>query len=297
MRRLLIVAAAGLAAVSAGAAGADFDQGIDASSAVRTARRDAAGPDRIGANMMPGSWTPDCADISLEPRDASSRPVTLRSQEWVQQCFPTPGIPGHGGGGQTCVTVPGAVSTERVTVTIDDRKPPLPWEKETFRACLDGYFVSFWTLSGAYKYERVDGGYRGDIRLKPGEKIATRPDPAGLNATLTSWNGALIFNVSDKWAEHYKGDSTVVGLKLLRAGSRSPVYETELTFPTEAVSVSIDFADARNASRLREPLRPGESYRVAWGFKRVGKVSKPDYVRKGDTAPVSYQPAVTAALP
>lgn len=44
-----------------------------------------------------------------------------------------------------------------------------------------------------------------------------------------------------------------------------------------------------------EELEPGKDYYVKWGFKRVGKISKDKFVKRGKTDSITFSP--TAGQP
>jgi hypothetical protein len=246
----------------------------------------ASAPPAAHASAIGGSrYDYDCVDVSFGASDpAASGAVTLRSQEWVTECVPVGGDPRRGGGGQQCWERPGFSYSRTVQVERLDAKPLLPWERDVFRVCLQGPWLDSRVQSAAYRYRLVDDGRLGRIAYQAGEKVATRPDPAGLSiAALTP---ALSLTLNDRWASYYAGEAVKVHVELKKDAFLSPtVSEFDLTMPT-AQSYTLDLGRQAGSA-----VKAGKKYFARLSFQRVGAVSNADRVKLGDTAKVEYRPA------
>lgn len=238
----------------------------------------------------------DCVTFTFNPGDAPvSETVYLRSTEWVEECHQT-GDPRHGGGRQ-CWERPGMTYNERVRITIQDRQELFPWEYDKFRVCLQGPWLNWDDVATAYEYKSVRGGSRdGDIVLAPVKKLRMRPDPTGI--LMKPLSSSMSLPLTDKWADYYaKADEKVV-LKLTFKKDvpnwfDPTLLETEVEFPTVPAQVDL----LQFASKFSEKLQAGKKYYVKLSFKRVGRISKEDWVEAGETTPVAYQPTLLARLP
>lgn len=237
----------------------------------------------------------DCVTFTFSPTDANvSETVYLRSTEWVEECTHT-GDPRHGGGRQ-CWERPGMTYNERVRITLQDRQELFPWEYDKFRVCLQGPWLNWDDVATAYEYKSVRGGSRdGDIVLAPVKKLRMRPDPTGiLMKPLTS---SMVLGLTDKWINYYAKDGEKVVLKVVFKKDvpnwfDPTLLETELEFPV--VPENIDLT--AYAAKFSEKLQAGKKYYVKLSFKRVGRISKEDWVDAGETSPVAYQPSLLARL-
>lgn len=229
----------------------------------------------------------DCVRFTFGADDAPvSEAVWLRSTEWVEECVWT-GDPRHGGGRQ-CWERPGYSYNERVQVTLKDRKKLYPWETDSFRVCLQGPWLDATQLATAYDYRMVSGGNRnGNLVLTPGNKRQMKPDASAITGQVQS-DGTL--KLSDRWASHYAGEKLVLKLKVnreIRNWPDSTVGEKELEL--SAVPASVDLKEFAK-------LEAGKRYYVKIEFKRVGSISKADWVSGGKTPAAPYQPSLFARL-
>ena len=204
---LTLAFAASLAApVLAETSAVNFDQGIDITAIVKQSKEAAKSDVKVvDAQYMGGRRTiQDCVTVSFGANDAPVSPsFELRSTEYIEECYQT-GDPRNGGGRQ-CYERVGMTYHERASVTLQDRQPLLPWERDTFRVCLDGPWLSIYDIETAYDYRRISGGnYNGAYILAPGRKIAQRPDPVGVLGDLDS---GMKLTLKDKWASYYAGES------------------------------------------------------------------------------------------
>lgn len=301
--RMFLPAAAALALLAAGRAQAsddvkalNFDQGVQVGDILGKAKELAAKDATVitPAQMSSNRYESDCVRFTFSPNDQPvSDAIWLRSTEWVTECRPYGGDPRRGGGGQNCYERPGYTYNERVQITLKERQPLFPWESDSFRVCLQGPWLDVNTLSSAYEYNMVQGGNRnGNIVLAPGRKLAMKPDPAGITAQLS---GAMLLSLTDKWASFYSGADEKVVLKVTLKKDvpnwfDPTLIETELE--SAVVPARIDLKQF--AAKFSQKLEAGKKYYVDLSFKRVGRISKGDYVKSGETTPTAYQPASVA---
>ena len=223
---------------------------------------------------------------SFAPNENPVSPaVYLRSTEYIEECQQT-------GRGRQCWERPGFTYTQRVQVTLRDRQPLLPWERDVFRVCLDGPWLYTNVIEAAYEYKLVSAGAdNGNIILAPVRKIAMRPDPVGVLGELS---GQLVLNFKDKWASYYPDESIVLRIALKKKVKFWPDYailEMEFTVP---VAETYRFDLNKFAAQFSEKPEAGKNYYVAYSIKRTGKVSKNDFTKKLETAAVVYAPASLA---
>ena len=269
----------------------DFDKGFDPSAAVKAAEpTKTAVPVAVDAQQIGGRrTTPDCASFSFGPNDpATSGSVYLPSTEWVTECQPVGGDPRRGGGGQQCWERPGMTYRERASVTLSGRQPLLPWERDSFRVCLDGNWLSIDAIETAYDYKLVSGGnWNGDYVLAPTRKLKTRPDPVGVLGTL---DGALKLTLADKWTSYYPGETLEVKWTLKREVKGwfdEKIGEGSFTAAT-AASYSADLSQAGK-------LQAGKTYYAVYSVRRVGSaISKDSWTGSLETGRVGWAPASLA---
>ncbi len=277
---LTLALAASLAApVLAETPAVNFDQGIDAvailAQAKTGAKADASEPKVVEA-MYPGGrrTLPDCVTVSFGANDPAASPTfSLNSQEWVEECYQT-GDPRNGGGRQ-CYERPGMSYHELASVTIRDRQALLPWERDTFRVCLDGPWLSINGLETAYDYTLVSGGsYNGAYILAPGRKVAQRPDPVGVLGDLDS---SMKLTLKDKWAAYYPGESIEIKYTLKKDVPNwfDPTIAEGTLSAAVAESYSVDLS--------KNKFENGKSYYVEYSIRRVGKVSKDSFTKTLET--------------
>ncbi|MBI5241180.1 MAG: hypothetical protein HY926_11965 [Elusimicrobia bacterium] len=307
----LAAAAFGLAlanppAAQAAPSGLNFDQGVSASDILKQAKEQAKQDKTAIAPAYIGStrYERDCRAVTFNPADRpESGQIHLRSTEWITECNNYGGggyYPGPGGHpipvppGQNCWERPGYSYSGEAQVTLRDRQQLYPWEYDKFEVCLEGPWYSLYTITAAYEYKMVQGGNRdGNFVLSPIKKTAMKPDPAGIVAQ--GFSSSMVLTLKDKWASYYAGEQTVLKLVLkkdLPNWFDTVIVEKELALaPAEAYRVNmLDFA-----KEFSQKLEPGKNYYVEYSFKRVGKISKPDLMKVGETDKAAYQPATLAA--
>jgi hypothetical protein len=223
----------------------------------------------------------DCVSVSFNATDAAaSERFMLRSQEWVWECVNT-GDPRRGGGRQ-CWERPGFSWSRVVRVERTELKPMLPWEKDSFQVCLQGPWLDSRPLRTSHKYRLVSDGRDGTIAYAPGEKLLTRPDPAGV--TIASLSSAFTLTLSDRWADHYAGESIRLKITVKKDKIFSPTAgEFSVDLPA-ASSYRLDLA-------AKVKLEAGKGYFVKVEFQRPGKVSSDEAVSGGQSTTVKYQPS------
>lgn len=259
----------------------DFDAGIDVSAILKDAKAAA----KKDATVVPAQYSgprrtdTDCVSVSFGANDAAISPTfSLRSTEYYEECYQT-GDPRHGGGRQ-CYERVGRTYHELASVEIRDRQPLLPWERDTFRVCLEGPWLRINEIETAYDYKVVSGGnYNGRYILAPGRKLAQRPDPVGVLGDLDS---SMKFSLKDKWASYYAGESIEIKYTLKKHVQNwfDPVI-AEGSF-TAAVADSYAADLSKSGS-----FENGRSYYVEYSIRRIGKVSKDSFTRTLETNKVS----------
>ena len=282
---LTLALAASLAApVLAETPAVNFDQGIDVAAILKQAKTavktDATEAKAVEA-MYPGGRRsyPDCVTVSFGANDPAVSPTfSLNSQEWIEECYQT-GDPRQGGGRQ-CYERPGMSYHEMASVTIRDRQPLLPWERDTFRVCLDGPWLSLNDIETAYDYRRISGGnYNGAYIVAPGRKIAQRPDPVGVLGDLDS---SMKLTLKDKWASYYAGESIEIKYTLKKHVENwfDPVIAEGTLSSAVAESYAVDLSKSGD-------FKNGKSYYVEYSIRRIGKVSKDSFTKTLETNKVS----------
>lgn len=282
--RLAAALAAILTAASAFAEtpAVNFDQGVDASAILATAKA-AAKADKtvVEAQYVGGRRTvQDCVSFSFGADDPAVSPtVSLRSVEYVEECYQT-GDPRHGGGRQ-CYERPGMSYHELVSVSLQDRKPLLPWERDTFRVCLDGPWLSIYDIETAYDYRLISGGsYNGAYILAPGRKVAQRPDPVGVLGEL---DGSMKLTLKDKWASYYAGESIEIKYTLKKHVENwfDPVVAEGALTAAVAESYLVDLSRAAK-------YESGKRYYAEYSIRRIGGVSKDSFTKTLETNKVAF---------
>jgi hypothetical protein len=284
MTRLTLTLAfvASLAApVLAETSAVSFDQGIDVSAILKQSKAAAKTDTKvIDAQYMGGRRTiQDCVSVSFGANDPAASPTfDLRSTEYIEECYQT-GDPRNGGGRQ-CYERPGMTYYERASVTIQNRLPLLPWERDTFRVCLDGPWLSIYDVETAYDYSRVSGGnYNGAYILAPGRKIAQRPDPVGVLGDLDS---AMKLTLKDKWAAYYPGESIEIKYTLKK-------YVQNWFDPTIAEgTLSSAVAESYLVDLSKNKFENGKSYYVEYSIRRIGRVSTDKFTKTLETGKTTH---------
>jgi hypothetical protein len=271
---------------------ASFDQGVDVSALVGQAK-DAAKKDTTVRTMSNLRYDSDCVYFSFAPNDGPvSDSVWLRSQEWETVCQPV-GDPRHGGG-QNCWERPGMSWSERVRITLAGRPPLLPWERDTFRICLQGPWIYTDQIETAYDYRFTSSrGDAGDLVATAGRRTPESPDPNGVSAALS---GQLKVTFADKWSSYYAGEQIALKIELKKVVKFWPdatILEKEVVVPV-AAAYAVDL-NQYSGSFSSKP-EAGKEYYVKYSIKRIGAVSRPDYTKKLETPKISYAPPVLASL-
>ncbi len=284
MTRLTLTLAfvASLAApVLAETSAVNFDQVIDVSAIVKQSKEAAKSDVKVvDAQYMGGRRTiQDCVTVSFGANDTPVSPsFELRSTEYVEECYQT-GDPRNGGGRQ-CYERVGMTYHERASITIQDRQPLLPWERDTFRVCLDGPWLSLSEIETAYDYRRISGGnYNGAYIVAPGRKIAQRPDPVGVLGDLDS---GMKLTLKDKWASYYAGET--IEIKYFLKKHVENWFDTVIAEGTVSAAVAESYVVDLSKS---DGFRNGKSYYVEYSIRRIGKVSTDKFTKGIETNKVS----------
>ena len=286
----------------AGAQNSDlsFDQGVSASDILRQARGAAHRGVPIITDFYSGGtrYDQDCVTFTFGPDDKPvSDPVMLRSTEWVTECQNIPGgvVPGPGGhpmpipGGQQCWDRPDYTYNKMAQVILRDRQQLFPWEYDSFNVCLSGPWLNLSSIATSHEYKVAQGGGTdGRFVLTAVKKIAMKPDPAGITAQGLS--PQMTLTLQDKWASYYAGEQTVLRL-LLREEALFDSTVLDNTLPPSETYV-VNFQDY--AAQFVQKMHAGRKYYVQYFFQRLGKISRQDFVKVGNTDHVRYQPATSA---
>jgi len=285
MRRSVILpAAAALLCAGAWRAFAapqiDFDQGANVPAVLEAVQEQAAAaPAHIDEGTRYRAefdrWDRDCATISFGKDDPlRSERVLLESRQYQERCYPA-GPRGE----RNCHEEWTHTERRSVTVRITGRGGMLPWERDVFRVCLDGYWLNAYVSDASHEYQlNTPGGWDGgEIEAVAGRKVASEADPAGVIAQglrFSGDTGNFVLQLKDRWAGFYEGEAVGLEIRLVRYHKNwfdSTVLKKELELPV-ADAYTVDFAEF--ADELKGKLQKGKTYYVKWRFKRVGKVSK-----------------------
>jgi hypothetical protein len=197
--------------------------------------------------------------------------------------------------GMQCNEVPGDTFTRGVQLNMAARQL-LPWENDSFEACMEGQNVDVQPLSTAYSYGITQsGGYDLAYQLTPQYKVATSPDPNGLNAAGFSYsNGKFTFNVAERWASEYAGNQVAIKVELYKDGFLffdSFKGKKEFTFDTAAgyslVFAQSDLDTSKAVTTPEDNMRGPSKYFLKWSFRRIGSISTGESVSKGSTEKIA----------
>jgi hypothetical protein len=312
MKTLMAVLAC--AALAAPAAAVDFDRGVDTKSFTEKA----AALELPSARPVPGysHYTRDCARFSFAPAegDVLGPKAWLRSTEYVRECrteyvrecYTTykPGPNNTQIPVQTCYLRPyercwdrpGMSWQQSAQVKVLARRL-LPWETESFEACLEGPWMNLYTREAAYKYDvRRQGSYDSLFELAPLHKVPTAPDGNGLSYGDFSYaDGKFTFKVNDRWVKEYAGEKVAVKIDLYSEGwwvfngykgSREFTFDAAEGYTMTFSEKDLE-ADSDKELDRSSPDRGAKKYFLKWGFRRLGAVSKNDFVKKDKTPSIA----------
>ncbi|MEK7234713.1 MAG: hypothetical protein AAB268_12925 [Elusimicrobiota bacterium] len=259
----------------------NFDQGINPSEILKQSKEAAKSDVKgvAGQDMGGRRTVADCVSVSFGAYDTAVSPTfELHSTEYVEECSQT-GDPRHGGG-RRCYERVGMTYYGRASVTIQDRLPLMPWERDTFRVCLDGPWLSLDEIETAYDYHLIsDANYSGAYVVGPGRKIAQRPDPVGVLGELDS---SMHLALKDKWAPYYAGERIEIKYALKR-------YVENWFDPTIAEgTLSSVVAESYLVDLSKNKFENGEQYYVEYSMRRVGKVSTDSFTQTLETGKTAY---------
>ncbi|MDD2806539.1 MAG: hypothetical protein PHV33_13385 [Elusimicrobiales bacterium] len=313
MKKVIFAALVTTGLIAAASAQVDFTRAPDTKDFVSQA---VAADLPVPAVAAPGrmTYSRDCARFSFGPADGEmlSQKVYLRSTEYetvchtqmVQQCH-TVMVPGpnntqvpqqqcHMVPVQNCYERPGMTWGEYGQIKVNARQL-LPWERENFEICLQGPWMDLYVNAAAYKYtaKREGGNYETLFVLTPGQKVAMKADEDGINyADFAFVDGKFVFKASDKWAKEYAGEKVAIKVELYK--DNALFFDTfkgskEFTFDAaEGYTMAFTEGDLEKPEAdANDGIRGAKKYFLKWGFKRVGSLSKDNFVKKDKTPVIS----------
>lgn len=146
MKTLIAIVTLFAATATAGAQ-VNFDQGVDLKSFKEQAASAVVEIPETGRGI-PAYTNRDCKEVEFTAGSPLTSPdMTLRSMTIVQDCYPA-GYPA----GQTCTIRP-EYYTRTTRVIITEPRVLKPGQKEVFKVCLSGGFLSIKTVESVYKYK------------------------------------------------------------------------------------------------------------------------------------------------
>ncbi|OGR62246.1 MAG: hypothetical protein A2X31_11860 [Elusimicrobia bacterium GWB2_63_22] len=313
MKKAIFAALVFTGFIAAANAQVDFNRGFEVKDVISQAvSADLAIPAAPAAKI--GHYSRDCARFSFGPSGEAitSEKVYLRSTEYetvchtqyVQQCH-TVMVPGPNGTQvpsqschmvpvQNCYERPGMTWSQYGQIKVEVRKL-LPWERENFEVCLQGPWMDLYVNAAAYKYSaKREGNYDTLFVLTPQYKVAMKADENGINyGNFAYADGKFVFQVNDKWAKEYAGEKVAIKVDLYSEGWW--VFDgykgsKEFTFDVaEGYTMTFNEKDLEKPAAEDNTYRDGDDDRAAkkyflkWGFKRVGAISKDNFVKKDKT--------------
>ena len=312
MKKIIFAALVVTGLIAAANAQVAFDQGVNVKEVMsRAVAIDMPAPALPAAGRS--HYSRDCARFSFGPSDTEllSQRVYLRSTEYetvchtqyVQQCH-TVMVPGpnntqvptqscHMVPVQNCYERPGMTWSQYGQIKVDARKL-LPWERENFEICLQGPWMDLYINAAAYKYtaKREGNNYETLFVLTPHEKVAMKADEDGVNyADFALVDGKFVFKASDKWAKEYAGEKVAIKVELYKDNALFfDTFKGEKEFIFDAAEgytmafTEGDLAKPETDNTYRdEDDRGAKKYFLKWGFKRVGALSKDNFIKKDKT--------------
>ena len=291
MKKLILAVFVSAGLLAAAHAQVKFDQGVNVKEIISQAHNsDLALP---APALSRGSYSRDCARFSFGPSDAEmlSQKVWLRSTEYVTECHTVmqPGPNGTMVPVQNCYERPGMSWNQTGQIKMMPRKL-LAWEKETFEICLEGPWMRLYVNEAGYKYSgKTEGNYDTLYTLTAQNKIPMDADENGLSLGAFSYaDGKYTLTVSDKWAKEYAGEKTAIKVDLYKDNSNwfdGFKGTKEFAFDAaEGYTMSFAAADLDTSKAGFDPeTRGAKKFYVKWGFKRLGVISKDNFVKKGET--------------
>lgn len=288
MKKVIFAAAAAVGFAAAASAQVSFDQGASLNGFIEQAvTSDVQVPLALPSRTH---TTRDCVRFAFGPEDsgALTQKVYLRSQEYVTECHTTVGP--NNQPVQNCSERPGMTWYEYGQIKMAERTL-LPWEKESFDMCLQGPWLDLYVNAAGYRYTAKREGGPGYtlFTLAAHEKTAMKADADGLNyADLSYADGKYTFKATDKWAKEYAGEKVTIKVELYKDNALffdTFKGEKEFTFDA-AETYTMTFSE--NELTTPEPADPmndrgAKKYFLKWGFKRVGTISKDNFVKKDKT--------------
>lgn len=314
------IAALILAASSTRALEHNFDQGVDIGRVVREVQKNAASKtSKIkvqDARALFDREERDCSTISFRVDDPMrSERIRLESRIYREHCWQVPDYPrpprnprryaGESKGSfnaQRRECREEWVRTERrnVRIEISGRGDMLPWERDIFRVCLQGQWLSAHVVDASHSYSLDVPGWNGDtVFARATGKTQSNPDASGIQERAFGFDagtGNFVLEMGDRWNTYYTGETVAFTIKLRRHHKNwfdSTILEKEIVLPA-AEAYRIDFA--QYVEELSGDLKPGKHYYVKWRFRRIGSVSKNDWQPYRETGKSQYNGAEIQGL-
>ncbi len=270
----------------------DFDRGVDVKEVVSQAAAAELELPAVPAAKI-GTYSRDCVRFTFGPEDsgALTEKVYLRSTEYETVCH-TVMVPGPNGTQvpqQNCYERPGMTWYEYGQIRMADRKL-FPWERESFDMCLYGPWLDLYVNGAAYRYTAKREGGNGYtlFTLTAHEKTPMKPDENGISFSAFSYSGGkFVLKVSDKWAAEYAGEKVAIKVELYKDNALFfDTFKGEKEFIFDAAG---NYEMVFSEDDLAKPeaddgdLRGAKKYYAKWGFRRIGSISKDNFVKKDKT--------------
>ena len=296
MKKVLFAALAVAGLTAAAHAQVDFDRGVNINEVISQAvSADLAIPAVPAADR--GTYSRDCVRFTFGPEDsgALTQKIYLRSTESNTVCHTVmqPGPNGTQVPVQHCYEQPGMTWTRYGQIKMGDRKL-FPWERESFDMCLQGPWLELYVNAAGYRYtaERQGSTYDTLFVLTPHEKAAMKADADGVNyADFSFSDGKFVFKASDKWAKEYAGEKVAIKVELYRDNALFfDTFKGEKEFifdAAEGYEMAFTEEDLAKPEADNDPMRGAKKYFLKWGFKRLGSISKDNFVKKDKTPTIS----------
>ncbi len=233
----------------------------------------------------------DCEKVVFHANGATaSSPVRLESRFYRRVCDYN-----RTTGREECYDRYVGAERRDVIVEIEGRGEMYPWEKDEFKICLAGRSLNASTVRASHRYEFGLPNMREDrIMARAYEKTPTRPDSKGIGLRLfATGEGGFKAEFQDRWAQYYDaGEQTVLSLEVRRDvphWADETVLEKEVVFSAQdSYSVELDPTEFRKAPKA------GEKFFLKFEFKRVGRVSLPEWQGTWETVSVELGGSTSA---
>jgi len=235
-------------------------------------------------------WSKNCKRVVFRPEDSmGSRQIRISSSLYERRCRT------DNDGYRRCRDIERRTESRYVRLEVRGRGEMLPWERDVFNVCLQGYDVTARVLAGASHIYNLYMESGSTIVADAGRKVATGSDSDGMYAGRFDFDaaaGSFVLELRDKWTRYYQGEEVGIYVELkknVHYWVDKTIMKKELTMPVGDTQ-TIRFADY--ASEFSQNLEHGKEYYVKWGFRRIGTVSTGELNEKEDTQKARYQSAM-----